>query len=87
MQQDEARAGYQPMENRGRQSQTPERELLPEEQADEMIHQAEAAKSKIFPPKGDFLNNDFQFIAEMDQDYMVVGSHIDEATRDKIIRG
>ena len=47
----------------------------------------------MFPSKGEILNNldksnqSFKMIAQMDQDYMVVGAHVDEVTRQKIISG
>ena len=49
---------------------------------------AEAAKAKIFPPPGKDLNPiNFEFIAMMDQDYLLVGSHVDEQTRLKVVKG
>ena len=80
----------------------PQQELTPEQRADNLIHEAEAAKAKIYNKPGRILDNSnvshkncgdsnpmsaFQFIAQMDQDYMVVGAHVDELTRAKIIKG
>ena len=39
------------------------------------------------PPPALGGNNNFQFVAQMDQDYLVIGAHIDEATQDKIGKG
>lgn len=61
--------------------------LTSEQQADQLIREAEAAKARIFPPKGrgPTSNADnFQFIAQIDQDYLVIGSHIDQVTQEKI---
>ena len=60
--------------------------MTPEEQADHAIRNAEAAKAKIFPSKGrqasqQLNDNEFRFIAQMDQDYLVVGNHVDETTQ------
>ena len=60
-----------------------------------MIRDAESAKAVIFAPKGNNLVRNepscddlsFQFIAKMDQDYLVVGNHVDNATREKIVQG
>ena len=42
-------------------------ELTPDQKAEEMIRQAEAAKAKIFPTTGE--NEAFYSIAKIDQDY------------------
>ena len=63
------------------------KELSPEERADQLICEVEMAKAKIFPlPGNDNLPN-FQFITKIDQDYLMVGNHVDEVTRQKIVRG
>ena len=47
----------------------------------------------MFPPKGQQSNNlnqphvSYETIAQMDQDYIVVGAHVDEATQLKIVSG
>ena len=67
------------------------RPMTIEERMERHIHDAEAAKVKIFPPPGkvaDVMNsNNFEFIAMIDQDYSLVGSHVDEATQAKVVRG
>ena len=66
-----------------------DQELTPEEKAEKHIIEAEAAKANIFAaPSGKRQDQEgFRFIAEMDQDYLVVGSHIDENMQSSIIRG
>ena len=69
----------------------------PEEKAMQMTRDAEAAKAKIFPRPGkdheqfwfrvNNEKNEFRFIAEMDEDYLVVGNHVDQVTQDKIMNG
>ena len=62
----------------------------PEEISEEMIREAETHKAVLFPPKGNqfpLSQNQFQFIAQIDQDYLVVGSHVDESMQDKIVKG
>ena len=77
----------------GRQdSQTADKEnnvMSPEEKAEKLIIEAEAAKAKIYQAATGKRTHDgnFRFIAEIDQDYMVVGGHIDELMRNHIIRG
>ena len=60
------------------------REPTPDERAVQFVWDAEAAKAKIFPPTGE---HPFQFIAQIDEDYLVVSNHIDELTKTKIVRG
>ena len=59
----------------------------PEENADEMIRNAKRAKAKILPPKGKDDRENFMFIAQVDQDYVMVGTHLDETTKEKIVKG
>ena len=64
----------------------------PDDQADNMIRLSERKKAVTFPPAGEmnipnFDSNKFAFVAHMDQDYTVVGAHVDEATQDRIIEG
>ena len=66
--------------------------LMTEQRTEMIIKQAEAAKAKIFPPTGrEYVlserDKDFQFVAKIDQDYQAVGSHVDEATQEKIVKG
>ena len=70
-------------------------ELTMEEQVANRIPLGEKVKASMFPPKGEEnLNNlyiegvtTFKSIKKMDQDYMIVGAHIDERTREKISQG
>ena len=71
-------------------------ELTPEERAEQLIHEAERAKAKIFSPKGNRkfsvdveqnISQDLQAIVLIDQDYQVVGAHVDESLKQKIIEG
>ena len=61
------------------------RALTPEERTEKLIHEAETAKAKIFPPTGKAPQ--IEFVALIDQDYSLVGSHVDEHTQLKIIKG
>ena len=59
------------------------------ERTDQVIKDATAAKAKIFPPKGKALcqTGNFKFVAKIDQDYLSVGSHVDQLTQEKIKKG
>ena len=64
--------------------------LTVRERTEQLIKQAEAAKAKLFPPKGkevDIDKDQFEFVAKIDQDYLSIRSHVDQATQDKIKRG
>ena len=71
------------------------RELNAEEKTKQMIREAEKAKANIFTNQGkvNVLNSpveglhNFEFTAKMDEDYMVIGAHIDEMTQEKIVKG
>ena len=67
------------------------RSLSAEEHTEQIIRQAEAAKAKIFPPTGrddiGQLGQKFEFVAKIDQEYLSIGSHVDEGMRDRIQRG
>ena len=70
------------------------RDPSPEEQAAHMVRLSERAKANMLPPKGEIPNDlnrqsgdNFRFIAQMDQDYIIVGAHIEEALQQKIIKG
>ena len=47
--------------------------------------EAENAKARIFPKTGNVKND--HTTAMMDEEYFVIGSHIDEAMQQKIIKG
>ena len=55
---------------------------------DKMIRDAEKAKANIFANQGktEGLYN-FEFMAKMDKDYMVIGGHIDDNMQEKIVKG
>ena len=61
-------------------------EIMPAERADEIIHQSEAAKAKIFLVTGE--TECFQFIAKIDyqEDYQLVSNHV-KVMNQKICRG
>ena len=72
-----------------------QRHQMPEEQLEDMIRQAEAAKAKIFATPGN-VNNNFGTLgvqqllspsALVDEGYIVVGAHLDENTVAKINKG
>ena len=57
-----------------------------------ITREAEVVKAHVFLPKGNMIDRfshdqNFHFIAQMDQDYLVVGAHIDPATQEKIAQG
>ena len=62
--------------------------LTPEEKADKMFREAEAAKARLFatPGKDNELNKQFHSVM-VDEDYLLVASHVDNATLNKIIAG
>ena len=73
-------------------------QMSPEEKADQMIRDAEKSKACVFPQPGKGNGNqpksdkggslDFhQLTARVDDDYMVIGGHIDEALSTKIKKG
>ena len=66
--------------------------LTAQERADELICEAEGAKAKIFDVPGNQLinrnlSNEFFKSTMIDESYMLVASHLDQATHDKIIKG
>ena len=63
--------------------------ITPEERADRILWDAEAAKAHIIttPGKNSFHNNDYIQSFMIDDEYMLVGAHVDEATYNKIIEG
>ena len=77
----------QRLDQRDYMRESPQKYISAEEKAEMMIRDAEAAKTQIFPqPKGR-TRGEFQFTAKMDEDYLVVGGHIDDTMQGKIIRG
>ena len=70
-------------------------ELTAEEKAEKLIMDAEAAKAKLFAPQGKQKHSsrgnidraDYRFTAEIDDDYSVIGSHIDASVKAKIENG
>ena len=77
---------FQPQIDPGKEADMKE-QLDPEQHAQQTIRDAEAAKVKVFPPKGMSTDSKFKFIVQMDQDYLIVGAHVDEATQEKTIQG
>ena len=79
------------------QDKQPEIQMTPQEKAANTIRKAELAKVKMFPPTGENncyctrfpteSNIPFELVAKVDQDYLVIGGHIDESTQLKIIIG
>ena len=64
--------------------------LTPEQRADQKIKDTELFKAAVFLPSGKFpcfSNSQFMNTAMMDDDYITVGSHIDEVTINKIKKG
>ena len=64
--------------------------LTLEQRADQKIKDAELSKAAVFPPSGKFpcfSNSQFMNTAMMDEDYITVGSHIDDVTINKIKKG
>ena len=66
----------------------------PEDRANQMIREAEMVKARIFNQSGEknqIIDNvqmvAFNSIAQMDQDYLLVGNHVDQLTQTKIVRG
>ena len=60
--------------------------LMIEEHTNKVIREAEAAKARILPPQGKPL--EFQeFTSQIDNDYLVIGNHVDENTQLKISKG
>ena len=53
-----------------------------EERAEQIVCEAEAAKARILPASGNTVN--FMNTATMDENYIIVGSHLDSATVETI---
>ena len=62
--------------------------LTPEEKAEHLIKEAEAAKARIFttPGKDSDLNKQFHSVL-VDEDYLLVASHVDSNMYNRIIQG
>ena len=66
-----------------------------DEQIADRVRLLEKSKASMYPLRGEYNNfnvlpkdtDQFKYIAQMDQDYVVVGSHIDEGMQEKIIKG
>ena len=63
------------------------RQPTPEEMALQQIREAELAKTKMFPPTGEEDSIPFELIARVNQDYEIVGNHLDETVQNCIIKG
>ena len=62
--------------------------LMAEERADHIIRDAEGAKARILTTPGrNVFDNGYLNSVMMDDDFMLVGSHVDEVTYTKIIEG
>ena len=65
------------------------RQMTPEEKSDKIIRDAEASKARILPATGNdipsFLHHTHSVLT--DENFLVVGSHMDSGTVDKIQRG
>ena len=62
-------------------------ELTPEQKAEKLVIAVENAKARIFPNTGTVQQTPFNFTAKIDEDYLVVGAHIDEQMKNRIIKG
>ena len=62
--------------------------MTPEEKAEKLIKEAEAAKARIYstPGKCEEINKQFHSVI-VDEDYLLVASHVDSAMYNKIILG
>ena len=62
---------------------------MPEERAEQKIKDAELARAAVFPVTGNdkFSNAQFVNTAMIDEDYIMVGSNVDEVTLNKIKKG
>ena len=62
--------------------------LTPEQILEQKIRDAENAKARMFPIKGKNPNNcDFVSTSLMDENYLMVGAHLDQQMIEKIQRG
>ena len=80
-----------PSQARANNRQPEQRTLTPEEKVEKLVIEAENTKAQIFPNPGrsaELINvNPQQLTAMMDEDYLVVGGHIDEGMETKIVNG
>ena len=63
-----------------------EQPMSVDEKAAKSVIEAENAKAAIFPRTGN-VNNNFQSMAMMDEEYLVIGGHVDESIQQNIIQG
>ena len=62
--------------------------LTAEEKAAKYLIDAKNAKARIYPKTGNANQSEnFKTTAMMDEDYLVIGAHIDESMQQKIVRG
>ena len=61
--------------------------MTPDEKAKKYVVDAEAARAKVLLADPGKATREFEFIAKIDEDYLVVGGHVDELTQSKIIKG
>ena len=71
---------------------TKQNEMTPKQQADKFIREAESAKARILGTQGKTeqtfdLNKKFVHSAMVDEDYLLVASHVDSVTYNKIVQG
>ena len=64
-----------------------QRGSLPDDETARIIWEAEVAKVKIFNSSGEHLGKTIENVVLMDQDYLLVGNHVDESTQEKIVKG
>ena len=61
--------------------------LSAEEKAEKLVIEAENVKARMFPNNTGNMVNPLHFTAKINEDYLVVGAHIDEGMKAKIIKG
>ena len=61
--------------------------MTPEQRMDQKIRNAEMSKAVMFPVTGKHNTEQFINTAMIDEEYMVVGSHVDNSTVQKIKNG
>ena len=86
-------ANVQPSTSRGSEDfrevvQRPDqRAKSPSDESARIVRDAKVAKAKIFNSTGEHAGNMIENAVLIDQDYLLVGNHVDESTQDKIVRG
>ena len=79
---------HQPQPSTSRAVEDPRLDM--EEKARQMIRQAEAAKATMYEVSGEnnlFSGNELFHSVLVDEDYSIIGNHLDESTKQKIIEG